>query len=97
MHSPEGVELYLNMFENDARLTRDVRCIRDCDTLQGDLDRLQRCSDASLMKFNSNRCKVMKMEGGHKTSPGNAYHVTGNKQEDSTSVDLGINKIFYLI
>lgn len=57
----EGVKLYINLFTDDARLTRKIRSIHDCNNLQNDLDRLQLWSDICIGNFNLNKWKIIKM------------------------------------
>lgn len=56
---PERVELDLNVFAGDTKLTSEVRSICSCSNLQRDEDRLQDWLDAFLMKFIPNRCIVI--------------------------------------
>lgn len=38
---PNEVDSHLNIFAGDAKIVKGVRSNRECETLQGDLDKLQ--------------------------------------------------------
>lgn len=59
---PEGVESFLNMFADDAKVMTEVKSKEDCINLQGDLNRLQNWSDKWLVKFIASKYKVMRIE-----------------------------------
>lgn len=66
----------MNMFEDNANPTWKIRSARDCENLQRDLHRLQHCSDATLMKFNVGKSRLMKM-GHSETRTDLDYYLRG--------------------
>ena len=58
---PEGVNSYMNLFADDAKLCRRVRTEEDCKVLQEDLDRIWRWSKKWEMEFNVSKSHVMEM------------------------------------
>jgi len=54
-----GIECTLSKFANDTKLCGAA------DTLERDLDRLQRWACANLMKFNKAKCKVLHLDQGN--------------------------------
>lgn len=58
---PEGVNSYINLFADDAKLCRRIKSEEDCNILQEDLDRIWRWSKRWVMEFNVNKSHVMEM------------------------------------
>ena len=58
---PEGVNSYMNLFADDAKLCRCVKSEEDCEILQKDLDEIWRWSKRWEMEFNLNKSHVMEM------------------------------------
>ncbi|XP_069178590.1 uncharacterized protein [Procambarus clarkii] len=72
-----GVESYMSMFADDAKLMRRVATDEDCRILQEDLNKLQRWSEKWLLEFNTSKCKVMEMGLGDRRPKGQ-YTMEGN-------------------
>ncbi|PKU43987.1 reverse hypothetical protein [Limosa lapponica baueri] len=56
-----GIECTLSKFGHDIKLCGVVNTLEGSDTIQRDLDRLQRLARAQLMNLNKGRCKVLHM------------------------------------
>jgi len=52
----EGVNSYVSLFADDAKLLRKVKTIADCESLQRDLDKILEWSERWEMKFNAKKC-----------------------------------------
>jgi hypothetical protein len=86
-----GVESYMSMFADDAKLMRRVVTDEDCRILQEDLNRLQRWSEKWLLEFNTSKCKVMEMGLGDRRPKGQ-YTMKGNSLPVTTRErDLGVD------
>ena len=102
----EGMESYMNMFADDAKLLKRVRGKEDCDSIQVDLDRIYNWSVKWEVEFNTKKCHLMRM-GRSKNRPIEEYKL-GNEQisavnnerdlgvliEDSLLPEKHINRIF---
>ena len=87
---PEGVDGFLNMFADDAKIVKKVSGVNSCRELQQDLDKLQEWSDTWLMKFNAEKCRVMKM-GRSRRRPVFEYSLGGVQlSESQCEKDLGV-------
>jgi hypothetical protein len=61
---PEWIKNNIRMFADDTKIWKTIESKQDCESLQKDLDTLQDWSDKWLLKFNTEKCKVMQV--GHK-------------------------------
>ena len=87
---PDGIKAFMNMFADDAKILKRIEGKDSCKELQKDLDKLQQWSDKWLMKFNTSKCKVMKMGKG-KYRPDFGYSIEGKTLESSENErDLGV-------
>ena len=87
---PEGIKSFISMFADDAKILKRVVREENCRELQRDLDRLNQWSERWLMKFNTSKCKVMKM-GHSKYRPNFEYSLAGERLEESDGErDLGV-------
>ncbi len=74
----EGVNSYMSLFADDAKLLRRVKTEGDCDELEGDLDRVYRWSQTWGMEFNSSKCHIMEI-GKSKNRPRKTYKMGREK------------------
>lgn len=56
-----GLESYLNMFVDDAKIIKGVKNGDKCIILQGSLNNIQSWSGKWMMSFNPVKCKVMRI------------------------------------
>ena len=54
----EGVNSFMSLFADDAKLLRKIESKEDCKHLQKDLDKIHRWSKLWEMKFNANKCSA---------------------------------------
>lgn len=64
----EGVNSYINLFADDAKLQKHIRNKEDCEILQEDLYKIWKWSMDWEMEFNVKKCHVMEM-GKSETRP----------------------------
>jgi len=83
-----GIKCTPSKFVNDTKLCGAVNMLEGRDAMQRDLDRLERCAHANLVKFNKAKCKVLHMGQGN---PKLKYRV-GRKWIESSpeKKDLGV-------
>ena len=87
---PEGINSYINMFADDAKLMKRIISEDSCRELQCDLDKLYDWSQIWKMDFNANKCHVLEM-GRSEKRPRGEYSMgneTINKAKDER--DLGV-------
>ena len=65
---PETVESMVHIFADDTKIYRKIATVNDCIELQKDLDILQEWSNKWLLRFNADKCKVMRLGGQHPES-----------------------------
>jgi hypothetical protein len=89
---PDVVHTMIQMFADDAKVFKEIIDVSDCEKLADDLARLDEWSNRWLLKFNTSKCKVMRL--GTK-SPAFDYQMgpTGSKHQlevTSEERDLGV-------
>ncbi len=57
----EGLNSYINMFADDAKLLRVIRTKDDCIELQKDIDKIYKWSQTWKLEFNAKKCHVLEM------------------------------------
>jgi len=88
---PEGVDSYISLFADDAKLLRKVHCKEDCVTMQKDLDKINDWSRKWEMDFNTSKCKIMEF-GKSKYRPSQVYTMGNNIiKKTKEEKDLGVN------
>ena len=86
----EGLESYINMFADDAKLLKVIKSQKDCQDLQKDIDKIHEWSLKWKLEFNAKKCHVMEI-GKSKRRPIWEYKmgdkvITKSKEEK----DLGV-------
>lgn len=86
----DGVSSYVSLFADDAKLLRKVRCDKDCELLQEDLDRIWKWSCTWQMEFNTTKCK--KIEFGKSERRIRSMYKIGNEDIKTSheEKDLGV-------
>ena len=86
----EGIDSYMNLFADDAKVMRRVKSEDDCMKLQEDLDKIDEWSRNWKMNFNLGKCKVMEFGRSGKRVHWD-YKMSGASLEKSKEeVDLGV-------
>jgi len=68
----EGSRCTLNKFADDTKLGESVGLLKDRETLQRDLDRLDLWAEANCMRFNMAKCQVLPL---HRNKPMQPYRL----------------------
>ncbi|PKU44756.1 rna-directed dna polymerase from mobile element jockey-like [Limosa lapponica baueri] len=83
-----GIECTLSKLANNTKLCGVVHTLAGRDTIQRDLERLERWACANLLKFNQAKCKVLHMSWGN---PKHRYRLGREWIESSPEEkDLGV-------
>ena len=86
----EGIDSHINLFADDTKLMRRVKCKNDCEKLQEDLVKVGQWSKTWKMEFNLKKSKVMEFGKSRKRVHGD-YKLNGVTLEKSKEeVDLGV-------
>ena len=87
---PDVVESCVKLFADDVKLFRRTRTTEDKDKLQTDLDNLEDWADKWKMRFNPQKCQVLKLGQQPEPTP-ITYKLSGHDLETVTSIrDLGV-------
>ena len=89
---PDWISNSMKMFADDTKIWRAIKAMEDGISLQNDLDKLVEWTKIWLLKFNPDKCKVMKL--GHNTPFQYSMEEDGQTyllQETTEEKDLGIN------
>jgi retron-type reverse transcriptase len=79
---PECVNASTYIIADDTKIYKEISCEDDVSGLQADLDQLQKWSDTWLLKFHSNKCKVMTVSNKTKLENKSSYHLYNNEGEE---------------
>jgi len=84
-----GIECTLSKFANDIKLCGVVNMLEGRDSIQRDLDSLERWAYVNLMKFNKAKCKVLHID---RANPEHVYRL-GREWIDSSPEEkaLGVS------
>ena len=86
----KGINSYINLFADDAKLMRVIKNQRDCEELQNDLDKIHEWSQQWKLEFNTRKCHTMEM-GKSKRRPTWEYKMGGvNILKSNEEKDLGV-------
>ncbi len=87
---PVGIQNYMNMFADDAKIRRRIRNLDDCHALQENLDKISIWSTTWQMEFNVNKCHVMECGTGEHR-PHTTYTLCEKSLKNSDKErDLGV-------
>ena len=102
----EGLNSYINLFADDAKILKVVRSVDDCMELQRDIDKIYEWSLRWKLEFNAKKCHVMEMGKGKRRpvwdyKMGQDTIMKSNKEkdlgvvvQDTLSPERHINGIF---
>ena len=86
----EGVESYISLFADDAKIPKEVKKNEDCDLLQVDLDKRYEWSIKYKMELSAKKYSVLEF-GKSKSRPVGTYKLgEANIQKRNTEKDLGV-------
>ncbi|XP_069178672.1 uncharacterized protein [Procambarus clarkii] len=88
--SGDGLDSFLSLFADDARIMRRIKTEEDSMRLKDDLDKLMVWSHIWLLKFNPSKCKVMKQGDRNRLDTG--YRMEEEiLHETDKDKDLGVD------
>ena len=104
---PEGLNSYINLFADDAKLCKAIKRKEDCEILQEDLNKIWKWSEKWEMEFNVDKSHVMEI-GKSERRPLGIYKMGDGKElrkvkkekslgvmmEDNIQPESHINRIF---
>ena len=85
----EGLNSYINLFADDAKLLRVIKRQAYCMELQRDIDKIHEWSKRWKLEFNAKKCHVMEM-GKSKTRPTWKYKMGEVIMKSREEKDLGV-------
>ena len=86
----EGLNSYINLFADDAKLMKVIKNQGDCEELQRDIDKIYKWSQQWKLEFNTKKCHTMEM-GRSKKRPTWEYKMGGvNILKSKEERDLGV-------
>ena len=94
---PDVVNKYLYLFADDSKIFNNIKCEKDVEDLQKDLDRMSDWSDRWMLKFHPDKRKHMKI--GKKSALSRKYKIKGDivkneMEEKDVGVTFDENLIF---
>ncbi len=57
----EGINSYMSLFADNAKLMREIKDQRDCEELQNGINKIYKWSKTWEMEFNIKKCHVLEM------------------------------------
>ena len=87
---PDGMNSYMSMFADDAKLMKRIKNEDCCRELQYDLDKLYEWSQTWKMDFNANKCHVLEMGKSEKRPRGEYYMGNEVIEKAEEEKDLGV-------
>ena len=86
---PDVVKKYLYLFADDSKIFNKIKCEKDVEDLQKDLDRMSDWSDRWMLKFHPDKWKHMKV--GKKSTLSRKYKIKGDIVKNVTEEkDVGV-------
>ena len=79
---PNQVSSTVRLFADDCLLFRNINTTHDAETLQEDIDKLQRCEADWLMEFNPHKCEIIRITNRRKKKIVTNYSMHGHQLKE---------------
>ena len=86
----DGIDSYMNLFADDAKMMRRVESVNDCRNLQEDLDKISDWSKTWKMEFNLRKCKVLEFGRSERRVHWDYRMDEVSLEKSGVEVDLGV-------
>ncbi|KAI0221088.1 hypothetical protein LSAT2_027493 [Lamellibrachia satsuma] len=88
---PDQISSTARLFADDCLLYRNINATADADTLQDDIDRLQKWEADWLMEFNPDKCEIIRITNRRKKKVVSCYSIHGKALKEVTGAKyLGV-------